>query len=263
MLKLSNERLSQFCKKIAYQAGDLMIEHFQPGVEQREKADKTIVTIADEAINQMVIDEVEHTYPDHSVYGEEASSNKSGEYAWVCDPIDGTVPYTNGVPISVFSLALVRDGEPIVGVVYDPFMKRMYSAIKGNGAFLNDQPIKVSELGLERHATINVEWWPEAAYDIDTTLHNISLDTYAYVLHLGSVISASCLVAWGRYEACVFAGTTGKNVDIAAIKVIVEEAGGKVTDIQGNEQRYDTDINGAIISNGKIHEELVAKLNTK
>jgi fructose-1,6-bisphosphatase/inositol monophosphatase family enzyme len=250
-----------FAKGLALRAGDIMLQHFHAEVEHTEKADKTIVTVADEAINQMVIDEVEKTYPEHSVFGEEASSDKQSEYAWVCDPIDGTVPYANGVPISVFSLALVKDGEPVVGVVYEPFMKRMYSATKGGGAFINDELMKVSNHGLERHATINVEWWAEAAYDIDTPLHNISLETKAYVLHLGSVVSAACLVAWGRYEACVFAGTNGKNVDIAAVKVIVEEAGGKVTDIKGNEQRYDGDINGAIISNGKIHDELVEKLN--
>jgi len=250
----------EFAKRIALQAGDIMLEHFHAEVEHREKADKTIVTVADEAINQMVIDEVEKAYPDHSVFGEEASTDKQSELAWVCDPIDGTVPYANGAPVSVFSLALVKDGEPIIGVVYEPFMKRMYSAKKGEGAFLNNEPISVSNLGLERHATLNIEWWPEAEYDIDTALHNISLDTKAYVLHLGCVVNAACWVAWGRYEACVFAGTKGKNVDIAAVKVIVEEAGGKVTDINGNEQRYDGDINGAIISNGKIHDELVAKI---
>jgi fructose-1,6-bisphosphatase/inositol monophosphatase family enzyme len=250
----------KFAKRVALQAGDIMLEHFHEEVEHREKADKTIVTVADEAINQMVIEEVEKAYPEHSVFGEEASTDKQSEFAWVCDPIDGTVPYANGVPVSVFSLALVKDGVPIVGVVYEPFMKRMYAAEKDGGAFLNDERISVSSLGLERHATLNIEWWPEAEYDIDTALHNISLDTKAYVLHLGCVVNAACWVAWGRYEACVFAGTKGKNVDIAAVKVIVEEAGGKVTDINGNEQRYDGDINGAIITNGKIHEELVAKI---
>lgn len=251
----------QFAKDVALRAGDIMLEHFHAEVEHREKADKTIVTVADEAINQLVINEVEKAYPGHSVFGEEASSDKQSDYAWVCDPIDGTVPYANGVPISVFSLALVKDGEPIVGVVYDPFMKRLYSGVKGGGAFLNDEPISVSNLGLERHATINIEWWPEAPRDIDTVFHNISLETKAYVLHLGSVISAACLVAWGRYEACVFPGTVGKNVDIAAVKVIVEEAGGKVTNIHGNEQRYDGDIDGAIITNGRIHDELVGLIN--
>lgn len=254
-----NEYLN-FAKRVALQAGDIMLKHFHADVEHREKEDKTIVTIADEKINQLVIEEVEKAFPEHSVFGEEASNDKQHEYAWVCDPIDGTVPYAKGLPVSVFSLALVKDGEPIVGVVYDPFMKRLYSAQKGEGAFLNDEPMHVSSMGLERHAIINAEWWPDAPYDIDTACHDLSLKTETYVLHLGTVIDAACYVASGRYEACIFAGTTGKNVDIAAVKVIVEEAGGKVTDLFGNEQRYDGDIKGAIISNGKIHQELLSEL---
>jgi fructose-1,6-bisphosphatase/inositol monophosphatase family enzyme len=254
-----NEYL-EFAKKIALQAGEIMLKHFHVDVEQREKSDNTIVTVADEEINQLVIDEVGRIYPDHSVFGEEASNDNNHEYAWVCDPIDGTVPYSKGLPVSVFSLALVKDGVPIVGVVYDPFMKRLYSAVKNEGAFLNDVPIQVSTNDLERHSIVNVEWWAEAEYDIDTPLHQLSLDTKTYVLHLGTVIDAACYVAAGRYEACVFAGTTGKNVDIAAVKVIVEEAGGKVTDLFGNEQRYDGDIKGAIISNGKVHEQLLQSL---
>lgn len=254
-----NDYLS-FAKQVALQAGAIMLDHFHAEVEHREKADKTIVTVADEAINQMVIEAVEKAYPGHSVDGEEASADKQSEFVWVCDPIDGTVPYANGVPVSVFSLALVTDGQPIVAVVYEPFTKRLYTATKGGGTFLNGEPIQVSKLGLERHATLNVEWWPEAAYDIDTELHQLSVDTKAYVLHLGCVINASCWVAWGRYEACVFAGTTGKHVDMAAVKLLVEEAGGRVTDLAGNDQRYDRDIRGAIVSNGVVHDQLVARL---
>jgi fructose-1,6-bisphosphatase/inositol monophosphatase family enzyme len=242
----------KFAKRIALRAGEIMLEYFHADVEKHKKNDKTIVTIADERINQLVIDEVGKKYPEYSVFGEEASVDKKSDYAWICDPVDGTLPYSKGIPVSVFSLALVKNGVPILGVVYDPFMKRLYSATKGHGAFLNDKPIKVSDAYLDFDATINEEWWPEAEYDIDTVLHNLSVKTEAYVLHLGSVIAAACYVASGNYEACVFAGTKGKNVDIAAVKVIVEEAGGKVTDLFGDDQRYDRDIKGAIISNGKI-----------
>ena len=250
-----------FAKRIALQAGDIMLEYFKVGVEHSEKHDKTIVTIADEKINQLVIDEVEKTYPEHSVFGEEASSDKQSEYAWVCDPIDGTVPFAKGLPVAVFSLALVHDGVPVLGVVYDPFMKRLYSAAKGGGAFLNETPIHVSDKALNRQATINIEWWPEAKYDVDTAMHDLSLQTAAYVLHLGSITHAACMVASGQYEAALFpAVEPTKNVDIAAVKVIVEEAGGKVSDISGNEQRYDQEINGAIVSNGVVHTELVDTL---
>jgi myo-inositol-1(or 4)-monophosphatase len=248
----------KFAKDLAYQAGGIMLKYFQLGVEYRMKEDETAVTKADEEINQLVIDKVAEKYPDQSIFGEEGSVDKKSKLIWVCDPIDGTHPFMKGLPVSVFSLALVDNGVPILGVVYDPYNKRLYSAVKGHGAFLNDKPIKISNLDLVSEATVNIEWWSEAELDIDTPLHRLSLDTKAYVLHLGCVVNAACLVAAGQYEACLYAGTKGKNVDIAAIKVIVEEAGGKVTDINGVEQRYDVrDINGAIISNGIVHSKVL------
>lgn len=250
----------EFAERLADKAGVIMLKHFHVDVETRTKADKTIVTIADEEINQMVIEEAGKAFPAHSVSGEEQSVDNQSEYIWVCDPIDGTVPYAKGIPVAVFSLALVVNGIPIVGVVYDPFKKHLYSATKNGGSFLNGIPINVSSSSLGHGATINIEWWSDAPYDVDTAMHSLSLETSTYVLHLGCVVQAACLVATGQYEACVYAGTKGKNVDIAAVKLIVEEAGGIVTDIRGKEQRYDTDINGAIISNKLIHEKLVDSL---
>ncbi|MET1033295.1 MAG: inositol monophosphatase family protein [Candidatus Saccharimonadales bacterium] len=253
----------QFAKQLALDAGEIMLKHFHAAVSVREKEDKSIVTVADEEVNQLVIARVAEVYPEYSVFGEEDSADKKSEYAWVVDPIDGTIPYAKGMPVSVFSLALVKDGQPIIGVVYDPFMKRLYSAAQGEGAFLNDEPIHVSDKDLERHSIVNIEWWSDAPYDVDTVMHNVSVETKIHVHHLGSIIGAACYVAAGRYEACVFPGVTGKNVDVAAVKVIVEEAGGKVTDLFGNEQRYDAengDINGALITNGKIHDALAVRL---
>lgn len=250
------EQHLDFARNIASQAGDIMLKHFKVGVLSTEKSDLTIVTEADKEINDLIISEVNKNFPNHSVYGEEKSVNKKSTDVWLCDPVDGTVPFSKGLPISVFSLAYVKDGVPLVGVVYDPFTKRMYSAIKGEGAYLNDKLIRVSDKKLDYKATIDIEWWPEAKYDIDSAGHKLSLNTGTYVLHLGSIIAASCMVASGQYEACLFAGTTGKSVDMAAVKVIVEEAGGIVTDIFGNDQKYHEDIEGAIISNGLIHDEL-------
>jgi len=253
----------EFAKNIAFEAGRIMLKHFKVGVDYTEKHDLSIVTAADQEINQFLIDKVNEIFPEHSVLGEEKSDIKISNKIWVCDPIDGTVPYSKGLPISVFSLAYVEDGTPLLGVVYDPFMQRLYYATKGGGAFVNEKKLKVSQSKLDRRATLDIEWWPEAEYDVDSAYHRLSVSTGAYVLHLGSVIQAACLVASGQLEACAFAGTIGKNVDIAAIKVIVEEAGGKVTDLFGQEQRYDQDIKGAIISNSLTHSELCKLLSNQ
>lgn len=251
----------EFAKEVAYQAGEIMLKHFKVGVESLEKEDLSIVTAADKEINDLVISEVNKKFPSHSVLGEENSLDKNSSEVWLCDPIDGTVPFSKGLPVSVFSLAYVKDGESLVGVVYDPFTKRMYTAIKGQGAFLNNQALKVSAGQLDYKSTIDIEWWPEAEYDIDSVCHDLSMDTKVYVLHLGTVIQGAVMVASGQYEACIFAGTKGKSVDMAAVKVIVEEAGGRVTDIYGDEEKYSKDIKGAIISNGLVHDELVRRLN--
>lgn len=250
-----------FAKKIALQAGETMLKYFDSDMEKKYKDEKQIVTIADEEINKMVIEEVAKVYPDHSVFGEEASANKDSEMVWVCDPIDGTLPYSFGIPIAVFSLALVQDGKPMVGVVYDPFTKRLYSAQLEKGAYLNDKKLQVNTRDFELGSVANAEWWDGAGYEIEVPFKQIALDTKTYVVKLSSIIQACCMVARGSYVASVFGGTTGKSVDIAAIKVIVEEAGGKVTDLFGNEQRYDGDIKGAIVSNGVVHDEIVKRLN--
>src|SRR6185437_220297 len=97
------EEYLDFAKSLAQEAGQIMLEYFKPDVQHHLKEDKTIVTIADEKINRLVINKVEKVFPDHSVLGEEASNTKTHEYAWICDPIDGTNPYSKGIPVSTFS----------------------------------------------------------------------------------------------------------------------------------------------------------------
>lgn len=184
----------------------------------------------------------------------------SGEYVWVCDPVDGTTMYARHVPVAVFSLALVLNGVPIIGVIYDPFTDNLYHAIKGNGAYKNDKKIQVSDIDLNNMASVsNFDMGPEATYDIYDVIKELGKETY--FVSVGSVIRACCLVASGEFNLAIFPGTTHKNCDIAAAKVIVEEAGGYVTDLFGNEQRYDRSINGAIISNRIVNEKVKAIIN--
>lgn len=168
--------------------------------------------------------------------------------------------YARNLPVAVFSLALVIDGVPHVGVVYDPFTDNLYTAIKGQGAYRNNQLIRVNDTTLcDMKSVANLDMWPKSEYNIYDVIKELGKKTY--FVGVGSVIRASMLVANGDFTLSIFPGTTHKNCDIAAVKVIVEEAGGIVTDLFGNEQRYDQDINGAIISNGKIHKEALETIN--
>ena len=248
----------QFAQDLAHKAGAIMRDYLQVGVQQEIKSDGSPVTIADTKINQMVIDAVQERYPAHSIISEEANDiHKSGEYAWVCDPIDGTLPFTFGLPISLFSLALVKDGVPVLGILYDPYQDRMYSAVKGQGAYLNDRKLQVSQTASLAGNYMAIPGVKEKRFDSASFAKQVmqaDIKTFTLVC----VTAEAALVASGQITANVFGGQS--PWDIAAAKIIVEEAGGKVTDLAGNEQRYDQPINGAIISNGRVHDELVACL---
>jgi fructose-1,6-bisphosphatase/inositol monophosphatase family enzyme len=249
------EEYLEFAKEIAAEAGKIMLKYFKEDNGANYKFDQTIVTKADLEINSYLVKRVKEKYPTHSVDGEEEQFGKS-DYVWVCDPVDGTAMYARHIPVAVFSLALVINGESNIGVVYDPFTDSLYTAIKGQGAYKNGTKIQVNDVNLEdRRSVSNFDMWPEAHYNIYDSIKELGKKTY--FVGVGSVIRACMCVANGDFNLAIFPGTKHKNCDIAAAKVIVEEAGGKVTDIFGEEQRYDQDINGAVISNGKVHEEVI------
>ena len=249
------EEYLNFAKEIAIYAGKVMMKYFNQNNGASYKGDKTIVTLADTEINSYLIKQVKEKYPSHSVDGEEEQFGKS-DYVWVCDPVDGTAMYARHIPVAVFSLALVVKGQPMVGVVFDPFTNSLYTAIKGKGAYKNGEKITVNDYELTDMKTVcHYDLWVGADYNISKVIQD--LGNKAYFVGLGSIIRACMCIASGDFSLAIFPGTKHKNCDIAAVKVIVEEAGGIVTDLFGNEQRYDKNINGAVISNGKIHDEVI------
>ena len=172
---------------------------------------------------------------------------------WVCDPLDGTLPFTLGVPTNLFSLALVEDGVPIMGLLYDPYLDRRYEATIGGGASVNGVPLRVSQTPLHR-GIISVA----GAQFGFTNAADLAADVLARgirIFAVSSICYEGALVAAGQLVGCVFPATS--VWDIAALKILVEEAGGRVSDIDGNSQRYDQPIHGAVISNGVAHDDLV------
>lgn len=252
---MENIEYLEFAKEIAYEAGKIMLKYLNAKDISSYKGDKTIVTLADKEINTYLINRVKEKFPDHCVDGEEEQSGKSN-YVWVCDPVDGTAMYARHIPVAVFSLALVVDGESKVGVVYDVFTDTLYSAIKGEGAYKNGEKISVNDYELDDMRSVsNFDMMKNFEYNVYNIITELGKKTY--FVSLGSAIRAFMCVASGDFNLAIFPGTKGKNCDVAAAKVIVEEAGGKVTNLFGEEQRYDKDISGAIISNGIVHEEVI------
>ena len=243
----------EFAKEVALEAGQVMLKYFNSNNGASYKGDRTIVTLADKEINTYLISRVKEEFPTHAVDGEEEQFGES-DHVWVCDPVDGTTMYARHVPVAVFSLALVVDGVSQLGVIYDVFTDNMFWAVKGEGAYRNGEKLAVNDYALEDVRSF-------AHYDM---MNNLDYNVYDIVKELGKKINFVCLGSAIRGCSCVATGDfnftifpANKNCDIAAAKVIVEEAGGKVTDLFGKEQRYDREIDGALVSNGIVHEEVL------
>lgn len=241
-----------FAKKVAGEAGLVIQKYYRADQQVETKSDDTPVTIADKEVNQLIVDRVQAEYPDHGVLGEELSWQSDREKLWVCDPIDGTPAFIYHIPTSMFSLALVVDGVPQVAIAFNALTGETYSAVKGQGAKLNEQVIKVSTRKWGKETRIVGSSDGTIDRDIPRSVLN---EKGIQVISGYSVVFKGCLVADGSADGRTWAGTGAH--DVAAVKLIVEEAGGKVTDYDGNEQRYDRPVKGVVMSNGLIHSELL------
>lgn len=252
-----NKEYLEFAKEIALYAGKTMMEYYNKDFDLGYKEDNTVVTMVDKKINRYLIEKVKEKYPNHSVSGEEESfRNDSSDYVWVCDPIDGTSMYVNHIPVFTFSLALVYKGEPIIGVVYNPNEDKLYTSVKGEGAYCNGIKLNVNDKKLgELGYKSNVEIFENNLIDEVSLIKE--LKKVSNMSSIGSVVRASMAIASGDFSCGVCPGGEHGYCDVAASYLIVTEAGGKVTNLYGEEQRYDTGIKGTIITNGISHEEVL------
>lgn len=246
-------RYREVALDLAKQAGEIMLRYFQRGIEVTTKDNDTPLTIADTAINNLVVETIHREFPTHGIIAEEGGTDYSNqEFVWVCDPIDGTISFARNIPTSAFSLALVHEGKPILGVVYDPHLDGLYVAEAGQGATLGGELIRVSD-GKGSRMVGNLTWL-DNTYRTEKVYKPL-IANGMNVMYVHSVVYMGILVARGDLDGVVFPGLS--PWDCAALKVIIEEAGGKVTDLFGNEQRYDEPIKGMIASNGILHDRLV------
>lgn len=250
--------ITKFLLTLSEKASQIMLKYYSPagGINVTYKDtlnnDLSPVTKADIEINEMIINEVKLHYPDYRVLGEEISTNDiNNKKLFVVDPIDGTYMFTIGCPLFVFSAAVVVNGESISGIISNPLAKRTIIAEKGKGAYIAEENkrVFVSKKNSLKEAFINIPWK-------DVKMTEKIIEAGSSPMQIYSIIEASSLVATGGFDGAIF--RFDSEVDIASVKIIVEEAGGKVTDIEGNEQKYDKKINGAIISNGFLHTKLVS-----
>ena len=240
----------------AKRAGRILLHYYGKKEEVKEKSNKSLVSKADLDANRAIISTIKKYFPEHSILSEETPfhSNNS-DYKWVIDPLDGTHNFLHDLPLFGTSIALEHDGKVILGVIHFPALCITACAEKGKGAFMNGKRMKVSNKKSLDYAFVLGEYSKMArkgALKFMKRLKNSTVDTRIF----GCAIYDLLLVASGKAEAQPIFFTN--EWDVAAGFLIVEEAGGRVTDYKGRE--YDLKNRGFAVSNGKVHDQLLRLL---
>jgi len=219
-----------------------------------------LVTQADTESEKAIFEVIKSEYPDHFILSEETGEIKSSSnIKWIIDPIDGTVNFANGIPICCVSIGIEREGKMILGAVYNPFMNEFFFSERGRGATLNDKKIRVSDKDdLSRSCLVTGFPYsyldvPNGPLEVFETLIRANIP----VRRLGSAAIDLCWVAAGRFDG--FYEHNLNAWDSAAGFLIVEEAGGKLTDFKGD--YYSPYQPNLLATNGKIHDDLLLAIN--
>ena len=246
---------------IAREAGALLLEYYARGVKTEYKGTGTVdvVTEADRASEKLIVESLRAAFPNHGTVGEEGSRSQSaGEYIWYVDPLDGTTNFAHGFPVFCVSLGLARNNDVIAGVVFDPTRNELFAAEHGAGATLNGKKIRVSAVARlgesllgtgfpskKRHQNPNIYFY-----------HQLTMKTHG-IRRAGSAALDLACVASGRYD-----GYWEFNLnawDTSAGVLLVEEAGGKLTHVDGT--KFDVAASRDVLAtNGLIHQELQSEM---
>jgi myo-inositol-1(or 4)-monophosphatase len=241
--------------EIAREAGALLAGYFERRVGFELKGEFDLVTDADRASERLVVERLRSHFPAHGILAEEGGGHESAsEYRWYVDPLDGTTNFAHGYPVFNVTLALERAGEMIAGVVHDPIRQELFSAERGAGAYLNNRRIRVSNVrrledslvctgfpSRKRHLSVNVHFY-----------HQLAMATHG-VRRSGSAAIDLAYVACGRLDGFWEFGLN--PWDMAAGRLLTEEAGGRVSDMEGKPHCFSAA--HLLIDNGHIHDQML------
>lgn len=221
------------------------------------KGNFDLVTEVDLLCEREIIRIIKKRFPDHEFLAEEsgASGGPSSSSKWIIDPLDGTINYAHGFPVYCVSIGLEHEGEMIVGVVYNPCMDELFVAQKGRGATLNGDPISVSTIAELKDGLLVTGFTPEVVHSDSDNMDRFRnfMKASQAVRRPGSAAIDICYTAMGRFEG--FWELKLNAWDVAAGVVIMQEAGGKVTKLDGNPMSvYDREI---LATNGLVHDAMV------
>jgi myo-inositol-1(or 4)-monophosphatase len=241
--------------EIAREAGALLSKYFERRVTFELKGEHDLVTEADRASEQLVIERLSAHFPSHSIVAEEGGGHTgSSEYCWYVDPLDGTTNFAHGFPMYNITMALEQSGELIAGVIFDPEHNEMFTAERGSGAYLNNRRIRVSKVNRlentlvatgfpskKRHENVNIHFY----YQLAMLTHGVR--------RAGSAALDLAYVASGRLDGFWEFGLN--SWDMAAGILLIAEAGGKCSDMKGGP----VSLRGPhlLADNGLVHQQIV------
>lgn len=257
--------IEQFLKDTIREAGGLAKRYFQQGVEFTTKAHLgDLVTKADIEVNDLLINKIQATFPDHGIHSEERKNdiNPGARFEWIIDPIDGTRNFAKGIPMWCIMVAVYENGEPLLSAMYNPLVDELFFAEKNKGATLNGLPIRVNEIASLDHGAGNpvrgTNRGEETQYDerFKKMMDHLVNGTNVWMHNFGTMLGA-CYVASGGLD--FFVSNAGFDHDNAPPALICAEAGALVTDSDGNpwaRGRHDI-----VIANPKLHPKVLELLH--
>jgi myo-inositol-1(or 4)-monophosphatase len=250
--------LLDFAIQTAREAGRLLAERFGRKIEISNKSEIDLVTESDLASERLVIDRIKTYYPRHSILAEESgATDAASEWRWIIDPLDGTTNYAHGYPCFCVSIGLAHQGRLELGVVYDPIRDEMFAAERGQGASLNGRRIHVSETRSLSAALLCTGFPYDVRQRNEFARHFANfIMTAQGVRRDGAAALDLAYVAAGRFDGFWEEGL--KPWDVAAGVLIIEEAGGRVTDYY--DAPFDIYSPPILASNGLVHEEMMRVL---
>lgn len=243
--------------KAAKESGKILKKYFGKNFNVYKKADNTPVTDVDRLVEKAIVSTIKSYFPKHNFLGEEFKYKKTdSEFKWIIDPIDGTKQFIRKLPFYGTSIGLEKNGRIILGVIYLPYFDLLGHATLNNGAFINNKRINVSKVNKIENAFVTFG----------------DINNIAKIKHIGNFLKLTQNAAASRGFGDVYGymmlaqGNIDVFVDVvspwdlAAAKIIVEEAGGKMTDFEGNDTIYS---GNSITTNGNLHNEVLKILNRK
>lgn len=242
----------------AQKAGKVLSEHYLQPVRTEAKGAHDLVSEVDLASEKVIIETIQATFPDHNIISEEEGAiSKNSEYTWIIDPLDGTSNFIGGVPYFAVSIGVLKNNEVIAGVVLNPVMKELFHAEKGQGAFLNNKAIHVSDRKELSEAYLATAYSAEEDDIIAGTkaAATLALNSRRTLLNFAPAPDL-CNIACGRLDGLIDNGSTPE--DHAGASIILSEAGGTLRNL--HHEGWNVRETGIIASNGIIQGQLVQLL---